>query len=611
MSQASNILSSLKSLGVWVWNIITNPYFLCFGAVLICGISIFLLVKKYSKWKQGWLSFLVQEEISRLKINNKKKANTTQPNSSLKNHQYFTLLKLRIFQVLHRSSMYIKNKAPGDIKRWYLPSIASFILICTIFTILFFLSHKDIPYQNTLSFPKWFNFFGRELGLNEKSNVIAIISGLTAIVFALVIFITESIRDSKNPDQKRVLLEISGLWFLVAFTTLSLFNFVWFKVTILSLVFPIIIGLGVICSFGRVIHNLLNPQVLEKNRIRRLKNRIKEMVLDSIKERVANNLLLAKVGQDKEIKLEYTFFGSLPDKDESNYILIDCITEGWISDVNFHELSDLATDLENSAQQLNFSIFSNSSRSLEAGEIDIFTNQSDDQPVKPKIVYLLKRYGEYILPNSIFHNDNKYILALPEEFKQDPNMVDYVKRKIPHIFEVKSSEPSSNIFRKELQGTKDQLIAAIKAISLGKVKESQEIYLLLAETFLDELHQHGGGYSADQALKERRNILEGWNEICWLKQDIRELIIIASNTDNQDIIADIAYLPIAIAMRAIKAKDHLLFQEIITFSPFIYRLAQKKENGDLKSFMIDRSWRYLKELSDYYIQPVLKDKEKT
>lgn len=419
----------------------------------------------------------------------------------------------------------------------------------------------------------------------------------------------QSVRDIKGQEQKRVLLRISNLWLLAAFTSLSLLNFLWFRITVLSLIFPIFIVIGIIYSFWQVIFTLLNPDVLEKNRIKLLKERMKRIILDSIRERIGNSILFNKIGQDKEIKLEYTFSKSWLDKRLGEYLFIESDRDGWLSDINLNELDKLVKRLEDSAQLLGFSLFIDTVPSLEGGGESKITQQSQVQSGRAKKAYLLRRYGEYLPPRSIFTEESKIVLALPKEFGQDQSLVEYVRNLVPHIFRFKQTEPASNAFRIELQGTKDQLVAAIRSVSLGSIEEQKETYLHLAESFLEMLHQFGGGYSADQARKEEGNIFEGWDEIRWLRQDIRELIVVAAASDNRDVVSDIAFLPIAIAVRAVQAKDHYLFRQFVDFSPFIYYLTKDKPDSQLKSFMIDHSWRYLKEVSEMYIEPQLRDSD--
>ena len=223
-------------------------------------------------------------------------------------------------------------------------------------------------------------------------------------------------------------------------------------------------------------------------------------------------------------------------------------------------------------------------------------------PLDVKKAYLLKRYREEIPPDSIFYGKSRSLFALPEEFAQSTAVLADVHAAIPHIFRFTKEEPSSAAIRREMQGTKDQLAQAIRDHALGEIDDLRQAYLQISEEFLLQLVELGGGYSAEQAQKERGNYFESWTEIRWLLCDLRELIIIAVDAGNTDVLGKIAFLPFAIAMRAVQARDHFLFQQFFQFASLLYILGiEKPEDSPVRAWMIERSWRWPKEIADFYI----------
>jgi hypothetical protein len=591
--------------------LIKEPIFISTIAVIFICAFLHFLYKLYKDWNHGWLTDLIETKIAE---STKKRPSQTNKilHLSLNKKELNRVkesIKLFILELLKKVHLYFKNDVPYDIKRAYLPSITLLIAFFFILGTIFFFSHNNVPYKNIYQISSWYNFLNRTANEHQSSNIILILCGLVSIVFILIIFIAESVRDSKDPDQKRLLLNVSYLWPLVTFTTLSLLNFLWFKINILSTLLPILVVAGIIFSSWRLINFLIDPEIREKNRKKFLKDRIERIILESVMERIGNNILLGKIGLNKEIKIVYKFSKRWINKSNENYRFIESKDEGWIRDINLAELANLVQKLKDSARQLGFSIYQEKSPSLEGDKEGGTVQQSNEQKVAIKEVYLLKRYGEQLLPDSIFNEDKRIILALPKEFNKDPSIIDDVYNLVPHIFRINKKEPPSNAFRRELQNTKDQLIAAIKSGSLGAINDLPQTYLNLAETFLETMHRFGGGFSAEQAKQERGNFFEGWNEISWIRDDIRDLIIAASETNNSNVISKIAFLPISIAIRAILAKDHFLFQEFVGYSSFLYHLAKDKQDNNIKTYMVDHSWRYLKELSDFYIAPKLTDRE--
>ena len=127
----------------------------------------------------------------------------------------------------------------------------------------------------------------------------------------------------------------------------------------------------------------------------------------------------------------------------------------------------------------------------------------------------------------------------------------------------------------------------------------------MSEGFLEYLSLCDLKYSYEQAVKERTSLDGGWEEIKWLSTDIKDLFNIAIENGNLSIIKEIAYLPVAIAWRAIEQDDNYLFQEFLIFSNRYYHFGYINKDTQTKNFLIDRSWRYLKEISEFFINPNL------
>ena len=55
-------------------------------------------------------------------------------------------------------------------------------------------------------------------------------------------------------------------------------------------------------------------------------------------------------------------------------------------------------------------------------------------------------------------------------------------------------------------------------------------------------------------------------------------------------------------MRAVQARDHFLFQQFFQFASLLYILGiEKPEDSPVRAWMIERSWRWPKEIADFYI----------
>ncbi len=575
--------------------VISSVYYWYFVLTSLLLFFLYIFLEEYIMWRKEWLSYLILKDWP----SDKKivKNNTTKIKSA----------KLSFFN-LFDNTFATAGKFREDLKLYYLPSVASFTLIILLFLVIFFASHS-IPYSNLTSLVKVFEYKSINNVISDNTylnNMTAVLGGLSGIIFALIIFVVESIRDNKNYLQKRTLLKISNLWFLSTFTILSLINFLWLRNNVLSFIFPMVVSFLAIQAFWRIIRYLLSPSNQAESNLQFLKEKVNISIDESINERIGNNILFQQVGveENKEIKLDYMpskhWLGKAYGKDN----FINGEGSGRIIDIHLGELKRLADYLEKKAKSKKFSIYDPNFLSLKTG-----SSASPSQSTDVRKVYLLKKYKEYLPPDdTIFYDEDKAILAVPTELMEDDEVVEHIQSRIPHIFKFDTKATPSNEIKKELGQIKDQLIEAIKGVLISRVEDLKEVYLLFAESFLERLHRFGGGFSPEQAKKERNSITGGWNELSWLRHDISELFPIAVNSNNKEIINDIGFLPVAISIRAIKARDHLLFQEFIGFTGYLYKLSSDL-SGDIKEHVIDRSWRYLKEVTDFYIAPIIKDEE--
>ncbi len=557
--------------------------------------------RAYRNWRRAWLSQAAEDEINRLR-----RRHLTQRSASLKLDARSILRWCRrfSFQLVEQVSRYGFRGFWRELRSIYLPSLASFIGLLVVFAVLLFIPHFP-QHAEALYHPValW-----RELtsDLQDKDSVPRIFEGLIIVVIALIVFVAESIRSSKTSDEKRVLLKISKLWLLTLLITASPFLFLYSDPTGLTAVLAAIIAALTLWAFAQILRNLIDATANTAAQRDFLKARVRSLILDSARQRVGNRILFDKLGFDKEISLGSAISKSWLPGGEASYVFIDAPGEGILSDINLLELGKLASFFKRLDSDMRALSLTEPSRRRDSTPAprrrQTITQQQDTG-------YLLRRFREQLPEkNSIFSRDQS-VLAVSRRLVERRDTIEELTRRASEIFRFSAAEPTSSAFRNEMQSTRDRLIAAIGEVSLGTIDELRQTYLFVAEQFLEMLNELGGGYSADQAREERNSFFEGWNEVRWLVDDVRELIIAAAKSDNTDVIGKITYLPFAIATRAVIAGDHLLYQEFLKFTPFIYSLGAEKLNTRVRSYMIERAWRYLRELTDFYIQSPLSEED--
>ncbi len=482
------------------------------------------------------------------------------------------------------------------LKRWieqlYYPSWASVITVAVTTAILFVLAHINIPHLQMLSFDSSDHF----------QNLIAIHSGIGAVIFALLIFVAESLRDDDTKDRARVLLRESFLFPLTVLEILVFFVFCWWDVNTLSLLSVVLVAVLTIASLWRLLAVLLNKSKFNAKRLGLLQDRINQEINSAVEERYANNILLQGLGEDK-IELDYNPFSL--DGDEANgRHLFNSEKNGTIIDIRLDKLKEFAEIVEEEANKKGFSFYKNKVKK------DSETAGVERAIAQTAVTLLQQKDKEYI--HKKYHDaveeDHKLLMSVDASVVNDPIVLARLTKLVKDIFIIKQADNFSEEIRLDIAGLRDQFIAAIIEEKNGKVEDLAKMYIALAENFLKAISSHGGGYSYEQAKKERGDWFGGWNEIKWLVDDIGEIYRKAVKSGDQSIIRTVAYLPVAIAIRAIGYGDQYVYQEFLRFPTMLYWLSLNEKNPELKKFMVDRSWRHLKEMSDYYIENQLRRK---
>lgn len=575
--------------------------------VIAIAVALFAtLVRAHRRWKKGWLSGLIAIRLAAARAR-RPPARTIAAPLGLRGG--IAAMRLVLLEGWDRVLVYFGGQFLNDLKRPRFPSVVSLALISIVVALFFIVPRPpslSIAWHSRLR--DWVSGLTADLaapGSKLDELIVGAFTGLAVVIIALVVFVAESIRDDSDDERKRVLVNSSWLWPLAVTTTLIPFGFLWSTARGMTVLLEAIVAFVTLLAFYNVLRSLLDPDTRAKNRFALLRSRIRTMLFDSVRERIGNSMLLDQLGTGKPIDaLHYTISRTFIEDDAQGYVFVDAPKDGWLSDIQLDELAKLANRLDRRARELGIGLRESGPR-REAGAAGAVQQvQGEALPVRK--AYLLKRYREEIPPDSIFYGKQRALLALPPAFAKDPTLLADVGAAIPHIFRFSKEEPSSVLIRREMQGTKDQLVQAIREQALGAIDDLRQTYLQIAEEFLTLLVEFGGGYTAEQARKERGNVFQSWSEIQWLLSDLRELIIIATDAGNTDVLGKIAFLPFAIASRSVQVRDHFLFQQFYQFAIFLYVLAAEEEAGSrIRGWMTERCWRWPKEITEFYVGPEL------
>lgn len=491
-----------------------------------------------------------------------------------------------------------KSEGPSVLfKEWfeqiYLPSWQSVVTVLFFGAVLFLLAHveKFRPFFSSLPFQN----------SDHYQNLIAIHAGIGTIIFALLIFVAESLRDDETKDRARVLLRESFLFPLSVAEIVGFFIFVWGDVNVWATVPLIVVAILTIASLWRLLLVLLSKARFSKKRLQLLKDRVRKSINLAIVERFGNTILLNSLGEGKTELKYYPF--SLDDESSTHHVFYaDRI--GVVTNIRLDKLDKFAKLVEKSANEKGFSFYEDKVKPV-SKEATSGAGTSEGEVTKlvhADHQYLSKKFKDTV------DEDSQVLLAVEKRCVTDQTVIKELSTLAREIFTIKKEENFSEEIKLEINGLTDQFITAIEAKKIGKIEELAKTYFGLADSFLEAINACGGGYNYEQARKERGAFFGGWNEVRWLSDSIREILVKATQTHDREIIREVAYMPVHIATKAIKLGDQYVYQEFLTFPPFLYWLSNKEQQEDVKELMVDRSWRHLKEMSDYYIEHELKRK---
>lgn len=480
--------------------------------------------------------------------------------------------------------------------RLYYPSFKSFFVIFIIVVFFSLLAYlKQILYCFGCQNIDFFLFKSLSVDSNYYQNLIAIHAGIGAIIFALVIFIAESLRDDEAKDKARVLLKESYLFPLAVAEILIFFIFIWGDVTLLSIIPVILMGLFTILSLSRMISVLLSRYRFAQKRAQLLREQIDKSIDLAIDERIGNNILFSKL-DGKKIKLKFYPFSI---DNVQNYYCFYSEKIGIVSDINLKKLEEIARIIDEEARGKGFSFSEEKDIKVEVdGGNEVQIPKTMDMKINNNR-YLLKKFHDSV------DKERNMLICIDKNLIKDNQKIDELESLVGSAFVIKPTNNFDEEIRREIFGVKDQFITGILNKHIGKVDELIELYVNLADGFLEHMAKCGGVYSAEQAREERQSLFLGWEQVKWLSTDIRELYEEAMKSKDRNIMGKVGYLPFQIARRSIEMHDHYLFQEFIWFAELLYEYAVKESEADIKYFLVDRTWRWPKEICLFDIESKL------
>lgn len=483
----------------------------------------------------------------------------------------------------------------------YFPSISSFVVVMACIVVLACIGGLigGLFKLAAIYFPLL--SVGAVMKAMNPSDLIAIHAGVGTLIFALIIFIAEYLKNDRI--DARVLLRESYLY-PVTVAEISVFIIFFFvKNQTINMLLVIAVAIAAIISLSGLIRVLLNPFQFYEKRSLLLKERLKKSTELAVKERVGKNSFLQEINEGK-IKLEYRLF---PLDRASGFHKIVASKPGVITDIDLGKLKEAADFLDRHAEKNGYS-WASEVKKNDMGEIASFEVDVKQEQVKKNLKENRERYIKVIYQDAISEEHN-CLMAFDKKLIAGDDSEEALKRitKITlDAFKVKPTENFSDQVRIELSQIRDQAIDAVSQNRTGTIETYLNLYRGMSEAFLEYLEKVGVVYDAEAARQERGAIFDHWDEIRWLKDDVKSIFFEGLKVKDFDVIRKIAFLPVSIAIRAIKFFNQLVFQEFTSFAVVMYLAAHRLEDKQIRAFLIGRVAQYLHEISSIHIEPEIK-----
>ena len=441
----------------------------------------------------------------------------------------------------------------------WMPSVSSFLKI--FFPMLFFwiISHPKYIYELlspllNFAFSKVYIYkqlihylaqlFHSIPNIGANFDPVAIHTGIGAVLIGLAFFVAQSLADKNDPEKGRVLLYKSWFFPLLMAEVMAFFFFIG-DTNYLGFIPVLAIALWTMFSLGSVIEILVKEHKMEEAKKKVLlsvtkKNFIK--ILDrEITERIGNNFIYKKYENSGILNVNpFGFWGNKKD-----IVTIKSQKSGMILDIKLNELEKLVSLL---SRLVNENI-----PTINPEDTDTNTSRAKQEP----ICYLRPLLGHKIESGEPLF-----------EIKKDVADRIGVKRltKISQDIFVIKKDDSEVEARLEVSKLKDKCILAINNQQTGELEKIIRLYVELVNEFFKYFSlYHGGCFSAEQAKQERGSFFDKLKPLDWLSKDIWEIFERGINSEDINIIRDVAYLPILLVQQSIESKITLSFKNLYIF----------------------------------------------
>ena len=487
---------------------------------------------------------------------NKKHIYVFKRNASLKKEVYKQLkaTDVGIYKEIRR------NKSP-----WWAPSKHNLFIFSIFALIIGLISHIHELGICPVSVNTYINTY---LVAKPNDYLIAICIGIGAVLVGFAFFIAQSFLDKEDPDRGRVLLYTSKFYVLLSSEIVILLICVCGEPNILTNILIGILGVFTIWSLYRTVQVLLYVNEMEKARLELFKGIIRRFILHELCRRISYQELFRA---NEELQKRYSGISLSPFDKVNNGVKIKAINSGTVTDIKLGRFERLFLKAE---------------------------KKEKAKGANEQIILNMR-----ILPYSHISDSNTLIEMKKESFS-NLLLKKNREKQIRSVFAIKKAdyEEKTEI---EISKLKQRCLLLIEQERDDELEKTLSTFKEVTNLFIDIFDKENWNFKKEQAERQRGAFLGDRIKLLdWILSSFRMIFYKAINSDNINIIRIAAHLPISLSISAIKSNDHLIFQNFIRYPVLMYIEGCKRKEINIEAFefIIERSWRYLNELSDFYLK---------
>lgn len=447
------------------------------------------------------------------------------------------------------------------------------------------------------------NFFKQSFAINEYGIILSVHTGISTIIFALILFTVEGTRSSTNRDKGRVLLYESHIYALVCFTIFSFILFIFEAPVTTAILNVFLISLGSILSLSTLINLNLNRTAFNKKKALLFKERLKSGTEWTILNKLKENELFRFFKNEKM----YLNFSLWTPKIDSKSVYINSRRNCIVEDLNIDLIQQISEKINYYARENGYVFYEEGIP--KSGQWE-FRSPLQDLPKEfrpPKLNDF--RYWYAYIGKEL--KEGAPLLSFHSELNVPENIISEIKILANRAI-VKTNandvDPSEEL-QVEIEEIEETAKKAVLSNSKVEVKESLLLIETLASSFIESLDDYNSNFNYSESKQQRNNFFSSnWIELTWLENLLNKLFqaIDKKNVDS-DISLIINHSPFKIAENSIKKNNHIVFHEMMSVWRLDFQIKASSYNDNEAS--IKRSLKLFTNFIKYSLSSLFQNEE--